>query len=138
MTTNPNLSRIRRGASGIFVAATVAVDGLAAELAVPAGTIGHAATPVGAVERVAVDVRMADPYRRRRELARAAAVVRARLDELDRAASRFRADSELAVINSRSAGAHPALDLGVGLGLPEGRADRLRLRRRSGCGARPR
>ncbi|PSR68336.1 FAD:protein FMN transferase [Nocardia sp. MDA0666] len=38
-----------------------------------------------------------------RELARAADLVRARLDDLDRAASRFRADSELAVINSRSA-----------------------------------
>ncbi|WP_030515588.1 FAD:protein FMN transferase [Nocardia sp. NRRL WC-3656] len=40
-----------------------------------------------------------------RELARAVGLVRARLDELDRAASRFRADSELAVINSRSADA---------------------------------
>ncbi|MQY25955.1 FAD:protein FMN transferase [Nocardia aurantia] len=37
------------------------------------------------------------------ELANAAAVLRARLGELDRAASRFRPDSELAVINSRSA-----------------------------------
>lgn len=38
-----------------------------------------------------------------RELARATELVRVRLDDLDRAASRFRADSELAVINSRSA-----------------------------------
>ncbi|WP_019925165.1 FAD:protein FMN transferase [Nocardia sp. BMG111209] len=36
------------------------------------------------------------------ELASAAAVLRTRLGELDRAASRFRADSELAVINARS------------------------------------
>ncbi|MFG3521151.1 hypothetical protein ACGF5S_12850 [Nocardia nova] len=61
MTTNPNLSRIRRGTTGIFVAATVAVGGLAVELAVQGGTIGHAAKPAGTVERVPVDVRTADP-----------------------------------------------------------------------------
>ncbi|MCC3315177.1 FAD:protein FMN transferase [Nocardia africana] len=57
-----------------------------------------------------------------RELARAAGLVRARLDELDRAASRFRADSELAVINARSAEArrdrseHVRIPVGVTLG----------------------
>ncbi|NKY44715.1 hypothetical protein [Nocardia cerradoensis] len=60
MTTNPNLSRIRRGATGIFVAATVAVGGLTVELAVQGGTIGHAAKPAGAVPRVSVDVHAAD------------------------------------------------------------------------------
>ncbi|WP_036509809.1 hypothetical protein [Nocardia aobensis] len=61
MTTNPNLSRIRRGATGIFVAATIAVGGLAVELAVQDGTIGHAAKPAGTVQRVSVEVHTADP-----------------------------------------------------------------------------
>ncbi|MBF4999962.1 hypothetical protein IRT45_22725 [Nocardia sp. BSTN01] len=61
MTTNPNLSRIRRGATGIFVAATVAVGGLAVELAVQGGTIGHAAKPAETAQRVSVEGHPAVP-----------------------------------------------------------------------------